>query len=119
MIARLWTGRVPADKADDYLELMSTVALPDYAATPGNRGASCLSRAEGEVVHVWMLTHWDDLDAVRAFAGDPVETARYYDFDDAFLLEKPPAATHFEVSSATGLSFGPGPNPPSPDARGA
>jgi hypothetical protein len=52
-----------------------------------------------------MLTFWDDLDAVRAFAGDPVETAKYYDFDDGFLLEKPPTAEHFKVAGADGFQI--------------
>ena len=106
MIARLWKGRVPAGKAEAYLDLMRTVAIPDYRATPGNRGASCLSQVQGDVVHVWMLTFWDDLDAVRAFAGEPVETAKYYDFDDDFLLDKPPTAEHFEVAGAEGFQLG-------------
>jgi heme-degrading monooxygenase HmoA len=106
MIARLWKGRVPAGKAQAYLDLMRSVAIPDYRATPGNRGASCLSQTAEDVVHVWMLTFWDDLDAVRAFAGDPVETAKYYPFDDDFLLEKPPTAEHFEVAGAEGFQLG-------------
>ena len=39
MIARIWHGATPTGRADAYLELMRTVALPDYKAVPGNRGA--------------------------------------------------------------------------------
>lgn len=49
MIARIWQGRTPADKAAAYLDLMRKVALPDYRATPGNRGAWCLHRVEDGV----------------------------------------------------------------------
>ena len=45
MIARRWHGRVPAAKAEAYLELMAEVGLPDYRSTEGNRGAWCLHRA--------------------------------------------------------------------------
>ena len=51
MIARLWHGVVPAEKADRYLHLMRTVAIPDYKATAGNLDALCLRRSEGAVVH--------------------------------------------------------------------
>ncbi len=105
MIARLWKGRVPQAKADAYLDLMRTVAIPDYRAIPGNRGASCLNRTEGGVTEVWMLTFWDDLDAVRGFAGEPVDAAKYYDFDDGFLLEKAAKVTHLEVSGADGFAI--------------
>ncbi|MBO9500071.1 MAG: hypothetical protein J7483_11510 [Novosphingobium sp.] len=95
MIARRWHGRVPNALAEEYLQLMREVALPDYRGTPGNRGAWCLSRVEGEVTHVEMLTFWDDFDAIRRFAGDDAEVAKYYDFDDRFLLEKEPGVLHF------------------------
>jgi hypothetical protein len=75
MIARIWHGIVPLAKADEYLTLMRTVALPEYRSTPGNRGAWCLRRVEGEIVHFDMLTFWDDVDAIRRFAGDDYEAA--------------------------------------------
>ena len=69
MIARRWHGRVPAAKAEAYLKLMEEVGLPDYRGTDGNRGAWCLHRAEGDVVHVEMFTLWEDEAAIRRFAG--------------------------------------------------
>jgi hypothetical protein len=97
VIARRWHGRVPNALAEEYLRLMREVALPDYRGTPGNRGAWCLSRVEGDVTHVEMLTLWDDVDAIRRFAGDDVAVAKYYDFDDDFLLEKERHVQHFAV----------------------
>jgi len=97
MIARRWHGRVAADKAEEYLRLMAEVGLAEYRSTEGNRGAWCLHRREGEVVHVEMFTLWDDIDAIRRFAGDELTKAKYYDFDPDFLLELEPEVTHFEV----------------------
>ena len=97
MIARRWHGRVPAAKAGAYLELMRDVGLPDYRSTEGNRGAWCLHRREGEVVHVEMFTLWEDEAAIRRFAGDDMSRAKYYDFDPDFLLEMEPLVTHFEA----------------------
>jgi len=97
MIARRWHGRVPAAKADEYLDLMRDVGLADYRSTKGNRGAWCLHRREGDVVHVEMFTLWDDVEAIRRFAGDDLTKAKYYEFDPAFLLELESEVTHFEV----------------------
>jgi hypothetical protein len=97
MIARRWHGRVPASKAEDYLRLMADVGLADYRSTEGNRGAWCLHRSEGGVVHVEMFTLWDDLEAIHRFAGDDLMKAKYYDFDADFLLELEPEVTHFNV----------------------
>ena len=97
MIARLWHGVVPAAKSEAYLKLMREVALPDYHRTPGNRGAWCLTRAEGDVTHFEMLTFWDDFAAIRRFAGDDVEAAKYYDFDPQYLIELEPRVRHAVV----------------------
>lgn len=97
MIARIWHGRVPAAKAAEYLDLMRRVALPEYVATPGNRGAWCLHRAEGNTTHVEMLTFWDDLDGIKRFAGADYGMAKYYDFDADYLLEMEPGVRHYEI----------------------
>ena len=97
MIARRWHGRVPAAKAGDYLRLMHDVGLADYRSTKGNRGAWCLHRREGDIVHVEMFTLWDDLDAIHRFAGEDLVKAKYYAFDSDYLLELEPEVTHFDV----------------------
>ena len=95
MIARRWHGRIPAEKAEDYLRLMRDVALPDYRSTEGNLGAWCLRRPEGDIVHVEMFTLWQDEAAIRRFAGEDMTVAKYYDFDRDFLLELEPRVVHF------------------------
>jgi heme-degrading monooxygenase HmoA len=97
MITRIWHGRTYAAKSDEYLHLMRTVAIPDYRATPGNKGAYALRRIESDVAHFLMVTFWESEDAIRAFAGDTISVAKYYDFDKNFLLEMEPASTHYET----------------------
>ncbi len=97
MIARRWHGAVPVTRADEYLRLMREVALPDYRRTPGNMGAWCLRRIEHDVAHFEMLTFWEDIPSVQRFAGEDYGQAKYYDFDDAFLIEKEPTVQHHSV----------------------
>jgi heme-degrading monooxygenase HmoA len=99
MIARTWHGRVPAGKADDYLAYLQRTGLRDYAATPGNRGVWVLRRMEGDVAHYVLTTFWDSWEAIRAFAGDTPERARYYPEDDQYLLEREPLVVHHDVLS--------------------
>jgi hypothetical protein len=103
---------VPISKADEYLDLMRRIALPEYLATPGNRGAWCLYRTEADVTHFEMLTFWDDSDAVKRFAGDDFSMAKYYDFDSDYLLEKEAGVRHYEVSLQTS------PAPSTPESPG-
>jgi heme-degrading monooxygenase HmoA len=108
MIARTWHGAVPVEKADAYHDYLLETGVPDYRRTPGNRGVYIFRRTEGEVVHVLLLTLWDSLDVIRAFAGDNVERARYYPEDEDYLLELEPTVTHYEVLASPGepTSFG-------------
>jgi len=97
VIARLWNGTVPTDRADAYLEYLNRTGVPDYRATEGNRGVQVLRRDEGGRTHFLLVSLWESWDAIRAFAGDDPERARYYPEDEEFLLELEPRVTHFEV----------------------
>jgi len=97
MIARIWHGAVPAAKGGEYLDRMRKVALPDYKSTPGNLGAFCLHRVEGDVAHYDMLTFWEDIEAIKRFAGNDYHVAKYYDFDRSFLIDLEPYVRHYTV----------------------
>ncbi|HXE58858.1 MAG TPA: antibiotic biosynthesis monooxygenase [Gemmatimonadales bacterium] len=100
MIARTWHGVVPASKADAYHDYLLRTGVPDYRRTPGNRGVYVLRRLEGDRAHFLLVSLWDSLDAIRAFAGDDVARARYYPEDAEYLLELEPTVTHYEVLTA-------------------
>lgn len=102
MIGRTWHGRVPAKKADAYYAYLHRTGLSDYVKTPGNRGVYVLRRDDGDVTHFLLLTFWDSLDAIRAFAGADYERARYYAEDDEFLLEREPFVSHYDVLGTHG-----------------
>lgn len=97
MIARTWHGRVPAAKADAYRAFLDRSGLSEYRATPGFRGIVVLRRTEADVTHFVLTTFWESWDAIRRFAGDDPERAKYYPEDDDFLLEKEPTVIHHEV----------------------
>lgn len=97
MIVRMWHGRVPASKAAAYRAFVTGRAIPDYQSVPGNLSVHILERADGDVTHFITLTFWESLDAIRAFAGDDVEKAKYYPEDKDFLLEFEERVVHYEV----------------------
>lgn len=97
MIARMWHGRVPTSKAHAYREFLNRRAIPDYRAVPGNLSVHILERQEGEITHFVTLTFWENMEAIRGFAGEDVERAKYYPEDQDFLLEFEPGVLHYEV----------------------
>jgi len=96
MIARIWHGETKAEKAEEYLEYLQRTGIPDYRATPGNRGAYVLRRMEGERAHFLTISLWDSLESIKGFAGEDYERARYYPEDEKFLLEFEPVVQHYE-----------------------
>ena len=97
MIVRMWHGRVASEKAKAYREFTNQRAIPDYQSVPGNISAYVLERQEGEITHFITLTFWESLEAIRGFAGDDLEQAKYYPEDKDFLLEFEPRVVHYEV----------------------
>ena len=97
MIARMWHGRVPTAKAAAYRAFLNARAIPDYRSVAGNLAVYILERAEGDVTHFITLTHWESMEAIKGFAGDEVEVAKYYPEDKDFLLEFKPTVVHYEV----------------------
>jgi heme-degrading monooxygenase HmoA len=100
MVARTWHGRVPAAQTDNYYAYLQRTGLADYQATPGNLGILVQTWTEADVSHFLITTLWESLDAIRRFAGEPVDVARYYPEDDDFLLEREPHVTHSTVLMA-------------------
>jgi hypothetical protein len=99
MIARVWRGEVESELAQEYLELMRSIALPDYRSVPGNLGAWCLLRRGDHVTEFKMVSTWASLRSVEAFAGNEIDRAKYYEFDQRYLRWLEPTVGHFEVYS--------------------
>lgn len=75
MIVRHWQGLAHADTADAYLEHLRAETLPKLDALSGYLGAYVLRRDVAEGVEFIVLTLWDSLASIRAFAGDDYEAA--------------------------------------------
>jgi heme-degrading monooxygenase HmoA len=97
VIARIWRGAIHSSDLDDYVAYVRETGVAQYVRTPGNAGAWILSRSSGELTEILTLSLWDDMEAIRKFAGDDAEKAVYYPEDDRFLVERNPKVDHFEV----------------------
>jgi heme-degrading monooxygenase HmoA len=97
MIARVWAGATRASDADAYLDYLQRTGLAEYARTPGHRRTITLRRIADGRAEFLLVTLWDSLDAVRAFAGADVERAVFYPEDDRFLVARDDRVTHYDV----------------------
>ncbi len=62
-----------------------------------------MKREENDITHFHTLTFWDSIVAIKKFAGEEYENARYYPEDKDFLFEFETYVTHFDVLEKPGL----------------
>ena len=81
MIARVWQGVVPREKAEGYERYLvaSDRGVGDYRRIAGNRGVYLMRRAEGERVRFLLISLWDSREAIAGYAGADIEKAQYFD----------------------------------------
>ena len=97
MIARLWRGVATPGKAGDYARHFAETVCPTLATLAGSRAAYLLRRENAGRVEFLVVTLWDSIDRIRAFAGDPVEAAVVEPAARAALQEFDDFARHYEV----------------------
>lgn len=97
MIVRTWHGRTSLSLGDEYEAFMKERAAPDYGSVPGLQNLFFSRRDEGDVSHFLLITIWNSIDAVKKFAGDNPDIAKYYPEDDDYLLEKEKYSQNYRV----------------------
>jgi heme-degrading monooxygenase HmoA len=98
-VLREWRAEIRRSKKAAYVAYVCKTGIASYRDTPGNLGAVVAVRdIDAERSEIVTLSWWTSLDAVRAFAGDPVDQARYYPADAEYLLTRPDTVIHYESS---------------------
>jgi len=69
MIVRVWTGVALEHNADMYRRHFAEVLAPRLNEVKGFLGYEVLERVERGRVEFMVITRWDTMDAIRAFAG--------------------------------------------------
>ena len=97
MIIREWRGRADAERAEAYPRHFREHVLPDLRRLPGFLGADLCRRRQGEQIEFLVLTRWQSMDAIRAFAGPDPERAVVEPGAVAALVEFDASVRHYEV----------------------
>jgi heme-degrading monooxygenase HmoA len=97
MIIRTWRGLARQERADAYVDYFRETGLAEYRATPGNLGVTMLRRAVAQGIEFLIVSRWSSMEAVRTFAGEEPERARFYPDDEAYFVSVEEHADHFEV----------------------
>lgn len=82
-----------------YYAYLEQTGLKEYRATAGLKDVRVLTREIGDETEYLIITFWEDMEAVRRFAGPEPERAVYYPEDDRYFPEdqRTPYVRHYEV----------------------
>jgi len=104
MIARVWRGVVPAEKAGAYFRYLVDFGFRDYRTHPGSRAVHLLRQTGEAQVCFLLLSFWTSRQAIVAYAGSDIDQAHYYAYDLECLIDPPAHVEHYEVLSGDTLA---------------
>jgi heme-degrading monooxygenase HmoA len=97
MIARHWRGLIRHDRAAAYVEHLQSETLPQLVQLAGFHDAKVLRRDLPQGVEFLVVTIWESLDSIRAFAGNDVESAVVPPKARDMMIEYDRNARHYQV----------------------
>jgi heme-degrading monooxygenase HmoA len=102
MIVRAWRGRAAASNPSGYIVHFRQSVLPELRRIAGFLGASLLRESRLDGIEFLVLTRWESMAAISAFAGDEVGSAVVEPGAVAALVDFDKTVTHYEVVEELG-----------------
>ena len=96
-VARIWHGRVPAARADEYQKYLYESGVVKLKAIPKNQGVQMMRRDDGKTTEFTVIAYWPDKDAIHAYAGADIEKVHQLPRDPEFLVDPETLVKHFEL----------------------
>jgi heme-degrading monooxygenase HmoA len=106
MIARLWSARTTQAQSQIYLRHFSASVLPALRRFEGYISSTVLTRLANSGVEILVITVWQSIVAIDAFAGADREAAVVTPDAAALLTDYDRRVRHFEIASMDGAIFG-------------
>jgi heme-degrading monooxygenase HmoA len=99
-IARAWHGKTLRQKADEYEKYLAG-AITKFPTIKGNLGYQ-LMRIDGgpdgdQYVEFQVVSYWESLDSIKAYAGEDIRRTRDLPRDKEFLVNMEPYVRNYEL----------------------
>jgi heme-degrading monooxygenase HmoA len=105
MIVRLWSARTTQPQSQAYLQHFSRAVLPALRNFEGYVSSSVLTRRSEGAVEIMVMTVWQSLSSIEAFAGPDLEAAVVAPEAAALLTDFERRVRHFEITASDGPSL--------------
>jgi hypothetical protein len=97
MISRQWVGITKPGRADAYIRHLEHETFPALQQLEGFVRASILKREIGDMTEFKIITEWESVDAIHAFAGDDISIAVVPEPARALLSRFDDHVLHYEI----------------------
>ena len=97
MVARIWHGRTPAEKTDEYRQYLFEVGVKKIASLPGNRGVQMMVSKSAEQGEFMIVSYWDSIEAIKGYAGEDYTKVHDLPRDKEFLIDQEKLVRHFSL----------------------
>ena len=95
-IARVWHGRTPTAKADEYAKVLGG-AITKFRTIPGNLGYQMMRETIGGETHFMVISYWTSRDAIHAYAGADIRKTRNLPRDPEFLIDPEQTVMNYDL----------------------
>jgi heme-degrading monooxygenase HmoA len=96
-VARIWHGRTPEAKADEYARYLYDESVRKFESIKGCLGVQVFRQTRDGTAEFMVISYWESRDAIRGFAGEDIRKTRHLPRDPEYLLELEPTVEHFDV----------------------
>lgn len=97
-VARMWRGRVPSNRADEYAKYLDTEGVQKLRAIKDNMGAQMFRRDLGDKsTEFVVISYWPSRDAIHAYAGADIDKVHDLPRDKEFLIDPEKTVRHYDV----------------------
>ena len=99
MIARVWHGTTSKENRAAYQEYLESAVPNEVKGAKGNIGVYILVRDSAELSEFMVVSFWESMKAIEAFAGKDTSKPVYAPRDSEFLTGLESAVKHYDVAA--------------------
>jgi heme-degrading monooxygenase HmoA len=99
MISRQWTCILKEESSDQYVNFLNKVVFTEARELPGFIEASICKRNTKSGLEFMITTLWEDLNAIKAFAGENLSIAMVPEEAQQMMVSFDKTVKHYEVVS--------------------
>lgn len=101
-IARIWRGRTPRVKADDYARYLYTHGITPLIEKAV--GVQMFREDRADESEFITISYWESVEAMSRFAGPDPRRIHHLERDPEFLIELPQQVQVLEIVATSGLA---------------